>query len=99
MTKSESVSNDRAQIAPLRHSSVVLRYFFIRRFAESRRLSCVFRIRNSVSWIFNLFADRCEELGYSRQAYTIGDERWDKSTSVGVNEIRGAGFDRALGLE
>jgi hypothetical protein len=34
--------------------------FFIRRFVESGRLSCAFRIRNSVSWIFNLLADRCE---------------------------------------
>jgi hypothetical protein len=99
MTKSESVSNDRAQIATLRHSSVVLRNFLIRRFAESGRLSCAFRIRNSVSWVFNLLANGCEELGYSRLAHTIGDERWDKSTSVGVNEIRGASSGVAIGLE
>src|SRR4029453_4863153 len=88
-----------SQLAIIRYSSIVLRHFFIRRFVESGRLSCAFRIRNSVSWILNLLADRCEYPRYPSQTDTIGNERWDKSTSVGVYEIRGASFDRTVGLK
>src|SRR4026209_746950 len=57
------------------------------------------RHRDRVFWIFNLHANSCEEFRDSRHANTIGNEGRDQTTGVSVNEIGGASFGCAIGLE
>src|SRR5206468_5435861 len=57
------------------------------------------QLTHRVSWIFDLIADGCEEPPYSRQAYAICDQGWDKATSVSVYRIGGASLGYALRLK